>query len=124
MSLCIFFFPKLYRQTYPRFRRVARFGIDILVRSIATSHSGSLVNELAGLHVAGTFQSRGSTALTLGPGFVTLHGISSVAQSGSSPVTLQTFKCFFLHRSQALFEGTPGILFRICAPLVLERWDD
>ena len=100
---------------------MARFGVDILVWRIATSHSGSLVNELAGLHVAGTFQSRGSTALTLWTGFVPLHGISSVAQSGYEALfrPLDASSCIVRKLYSKELLAFCENASRICAPLVL-----
>lgn len=81
--------------------------MTLLVGSISTSHRRPLVNEFTGLHITRAFHACGGAPLT---GWTSLIALLPLANRSRTPHLALTFICLFLHRSHALFEGTPGIV--------------
>lgn len=103
--------PSKMRNTYSaRIDCCARLRMCLLIRSIATPYSRPLVNELVSLNITWAFHACGRAALASRTCLITLHPSTTGAKTRHKRLS-QTLRCLFLHRSQALFEGTPGIVY-------------
>ena len=92
--------------------------MTLLVWSISTPDCRALVDKFPRLDITWTFHAGTGTALALWSCLITLILVSISYRYQRTAITSKpTLTCLFLHRSHALFDGTPGILPRYTRPI-------